>query len=215
MDIVDRLRKKYYTVLDAYDIMDEAAEEIERLRAELSKCQASDEMLNECCSDLDRVKAEKEHYIKVWSDVCDENQGLLNEIERLKAELEAETQRRWDGNRIASAEATADFNEMRDMAVKEMARWAREAGASQAGEAKLREALEALAKLGNGDVFGSSLGNQMAFNAFCLPYDDTALKEAIKQGQRETLLEAAAEFDSRGEFQGHGESLRRMAGGIK
>ena len=37
-------------------------------------------------AEIERLKAEKEHYIKVWSDVCDENQGLLNEIERLKAE---------------------------------------------------------------------------------------------------------------------------------
>ena len=66
----------------------------------------------------------------------------------------------------------------------EIERLKAELAASQAREAKLREALEALAKLGNGCVFGSSLGNQMAFNAFCLPYDDTALQEAIKQGQR-------------------------------
>jgi hypothetical protein len=44
--------------------------------------------LHECCSDLDRVKVEKEHYIKVWSNVCDENQGLLNEIERLREALD-------------------------------------------------------------------------------------------------------------------------------
>jgi hypothetical protein len=120
-------------------------------------------------SEIERLKAEKEHYIKVWSDVCDENQGLLNEIERLKAELEAETQRRWDGNRIASAEATADFNEMRDMAVKEMARWAREAGASQAREAKLREII---------DRMDYREGNKVPYG------DSTALQEAIKQGQR-------------------------------
>ena len=52
-----------------------------------------------------------------------------NEIERLKAELEAETQRRWDGNRIASREA------------------AEELAGCQAREAKLRKALEKIARM--------------------------------------------------------------------
>jgi hypothetical protein len=77
-----------------------------------------------------------------------------------------------------------DAYDVMDAAADEIERLKAELAASQAREAKLREALEALAKLGNGCVFGSSLGNQMAFNAFCLPYDDTALQEAIKQGQR-------------------------------
>jgi hypothetical protein len=107
-------------------------------------------------------------------------QGILESIKALRAELAAETQRRWDGNRIASDEATADFNEMRDMAVKEMARWAREAGASQARESKLREII---------DRMDYREGNKVPYG------DSTALKEAIKQGQRELLLEAADRFN--------------------
>jgi hypothetical protein len=79
--------------------------------------------------------------------------------------------------------------------------------ASQAREAKLREAV-ILCKYAAGHpekVYG------ITKNALALPTDDTALKEAIKQGKREILLKAATEFDSRGEFQGHGESLRKMA----
>jgi hypothetical protein len=103
------------------------------------------------------------------------------EIERLKAELEAETQRRWDGNRMASAEATADFNEMRDMAVKEVGKWSREAGASQAREAKLREGLTKIAA--NTVNWYTSIQDAQA--ALALPTDDTALQEAIKQAKRE------------------------------
>jgi hypothetical protein len=58
------------------------------------------------------------------SDLAAERAAMADEIERLKAELEAETQRRWEGNRIASSEA------------------AEELAASQAREAKLREALK-------------------------------------------------------------------------
>ena len=103
------------------------------------------------------------------------------EIERLKAELEAETQRRWEGNRIASDEAAADFNEMRDMAVKEMARWAREAGASQAREAKLLGLIQELDTNYDHRYEVQTIITQ----ALDLPSDDTALQEAIKQGQRE------------------------------
>jgi hypothetical protein len=145
----------------------EAAVEI--LRTELSKYQASDELLNECCLDLDRVEAERDA-------------------------------------------ATADFNEMRDMAVKEMARWAREAGASQARKAKLREAV-ILCKYAAGHpekVYG------ITKNALALPTDDTALKEAIKQGQREILLEAADVLDTFASKRcGHSDEIRRMADEIK
>jgi hypothetical protein len=95
------------------------------------------------------------------------------EIERLKAERDA---------------ATADFNEMRDMAVKEMARWAREAGASQAREAYFREALNQLwanTRLSTAEV------TSIIKATFTIPSDDSALKEAVKQGQREILLKAA------------------------
>jgi flagellar biosynthesis/type III secretory pathway protein FliH len=60
----------------------------------------------------------------------------------------------------------------RDAAIKEMARWAREAGASQAREAKLREALEWCGKYEEDD--------HPANQVLALPTDDTALKEAIK-----------------------------------
>jgi uncharacterized small protein (DUF1192 family) len=146
---------------DVHEALIGLNKDMNALKAELSKYQASDEMLNECCSDLDRRKAE------------------------------------------------------RDAAIKEIGKWAREAGASQAREAKLREALESLAKLGNGGVFGSSLGNQMAFNAFCLPYDDTALKEAIKQGQREVLMEAADLCEGYTWADSVQKSIRRMAEEIK
>ena len=138
------------------------------------------------------------------------------EIKRLKAELAAETQRRWDGNRIASNEAAADFNELRDIAVKEMARWAREAGASQAREAKLREALvKCSVQLGN---LGYSANH--ADRALALPTDNLALQQAIKQGQREVLLEAADIFDKSEYLEQCGgfnfsRDLRRMAEEIK
>jgi hypothetical protein len=75
----------------------------------------------------------------------------------------------------------------RDAAIKEIGKWSREAGASQAREAKLLEALvKCSVQLGN---LGYSANH--ADQALILPTDDTALQEAIKQGQREALLEAA------------------------
>jgi chromosome segregation ATPase len=81
MSIVERLRtgldwdysEQNTGVLIQYGdtLLTEAADEIESLEAE-----------------IEQLKAEKEHYIKVWSDVCDENQGLLNEIERLREALD-------------------------------------------------------------------------------------------------------------------------------
>jgi len=103
------------------------------------------------------------------------------EIERLKAELAAETQRRWDGNRIASAEATEEL------------------AASQAREAKLRDRLEYIdaylaSYLIDGDKQLNGLLLDVRFER-SLPSDDSALKEAIKQGQREVLMEAAEWFN--------------------
>jgi len=81
----------------------------------------------------------------------------------------------------------------------------------------LRDALERLAKLGNGDVFGNSEGNTIAYAAYTLPSDSTELdtyleengwrqcakgqyitqycglvEEAVRQAKREALLEAAS-----------------------
>lgn len=61
----------------------------------------------------------------------------------------------------------------------------------QAREAKLREALDRLARLGNGPHYGNSVGNDIAKEALALPQDDTALKEYRKK----VLLEAAGRLD--------------------
>lgn len=62
---------------------------------------------------------------------------------------------------------------------------------SQAREAKLREALDRLARLGNWPHYGNSVGNDIAKEALALPQDDTALKEYRKK----VLLEAAGRLD--------------------
>lgn len=166
--------------------------------AKIERLQASDEMLDECCSDLDRVAAEKEHYIKVWSDVCDENQGLLNKIERLKAKLEAETQRRWDGNRIASNEAAEELAEVkkywsethanlatcqaeRDAWENACSHWENETIASQAREAALRELLTQFELWESYDDPETPIKDELAR----IGSDDTALQEAIKQAKKE------------------------------
>ncbi len=60
----------------------------------------------------------------------------------------------------------------------------------QAREEKLREALDRLARLGNGPHYGNSVGNDIAKEALALPQDDTALKEYRKK----VLLKAADWF---------------------
>jgi hypothetical protein len=101
----------------------------------------------------------------------------------------------------------------RDAAIKEVAKWAREAGASQAREAKLREALEWCGKYEEDD--------HPANQVLALPTDDTALQEAIKQGQREVLMKAAEKFctmdSAEADWEGEWASdhLRKMAEEIK
>ena len=154
------------------------------------------------------------------------------EIERLKAELEAETQRRWEGNRIASSEAAEELADVkkywaeahtathtklatsqaeRDAAIKEIGKWAREAGASQAREAKLRELLTQFELWESYDDPETPIKDALAR----IGSDDTALKEAIKQGQREILLKAAdfgTAIDDRGVLKFE---LRKMAEELK
>jgi hypothetical protein len=58
---------------------------------------------------IERVRkqqAEKDHYIDAWSDMCDENQKLRNE-------LDAEREKRWEGNRIAASEHAEEVRELR------------------------------------------------------------------------------------------------------
>jgi hypothetical protein len=109
----------------------------------------------------------------------------------------------------------------RDAAIKEVAKWSREAGASQAREAKLREALETVkVDLIDGRLFAAVVDTKSwhprVLNAIALPTDDTALKEAIKQGQRAALLEAADVLDTFASKRcGHSDEIRRMVDEIK
>ena len=52
--------------------------------------------------------------------------------------------------------------------------------AAQAREKVLRDALEKLACLGNGDRHGNSIGNEIAIDALSVLADDTALRAALK-----------------------------------
>jgi hypothetical protein len=62
--------------------------------------------------------------------------------------------------------------------------------AEQACSAQLRDGLEKIACLGNGDQHGNSVGNCMAIDLLGIPHDDTALME---WGAR--LLEKIANHD--------------------
>jgi hypothetical protein len=126
----------------------EAAEEIERLRTELSKYQASDEMLNECCADLDRLKAERDTALRISEQHCDVVNNMVMQL-----------------------------------------------AASQAREAKLREALETVkVDLIDGRLFAAVVDTKSwhhrVLNAIALPTDDTALQEAV-----EAALQDSPEFD--------------------
>ena len=91
-----------------------------------------------------------------------------------------------------------------------------ELAASQAREAKLREALSHLyaeyeyqESIGNVPI--GRIEKDFASIRLALPSDDSALKEAIKQGQREILLKAAdfgTAIDDRGVLKFE---LRKMA----
>ena len=86
----------------------------------------------------------------------------------------------------------------------------------QAREQLRIDALYALAKLGNGDHYGNSEGNLIAYKALAMPSDSTALDELKRQWQRETLLEAADCFMNDPDYLVHDvfsitTMLRRMA----
>lgn len=149
---------------------------------------------------LRRYKRDRSGYAEYCHQAADE-------IERLKAGLAAETQRRWDGNRIASAEAAEELAEC------------------QAREAKLRTALEMyLMPMPDKDTTVMAIliaATETAMQALALPTDNTALKEAIKQAKRDVLLEAAEKFctmdSAEADWEGEWASdhLRRMAEEIK
>jgi len=80
----------------------------------------------------------------------------------------------------------------RDAAIKEIGKWSREAGASQAREAKLRELLTQFELWESYDDPETPIKDALARIGSS---DDTALKEAIRQGQREVLMEAAEWFN--------------------
>lgn len=46
------------------------------------------DLLEEAADELERVRKLYEHYQDEWSDVCNENQCLINEITLLKTKLE-------------------------------------------------------------------------------------------------------------------------------
>ena len=62
-------------------------------------------MLEEKDAEIESLRAEIKH---LEDRATEEIESLEAEIEHLKAELAAETQRRWDGNRIASDEAAEE-----------------------------------------------------------------------------------------------------------
>jgi hypothetical protein len=130
-----------------------------------------DTLLTEAADEITLLRVEKKDLVKQRDDLVQDNLAMISEIERLKAELEAETKRRWDGNRIASAEAAEELAEC------------------QAREAKLRETLDEIGNL-NQEARFSPVITQIVRVALALPTDDTALKEAI-----EAALQASPEFD--------------------
>jgi hypothetical protein len=123
----------------------------------------------------------------VWSDAGYECLDIqIKKTAELEAELEAERQRRWEGNEANS----------------------RELAESQAREAKLRKVLELAEVWRTKTLF--AMRRDMYEAAIALPADDTALKESIKQAKREALLEAAEWFRRHGHLRWVTE-LRKMA----
>jgi hypothetical protein len=59
---------------------------------------------------------------------------------------------------------------------------------AQADNKMLRDVLERLACLGNGDKHGNSIGNEIAINALAQPIDGTALRAALK-AERERIAD--------------------------
>ena len=56
--------------------------------------------------------------------------------------------------------------------------------AAQVRILELREALDELARLGNGDSYGNSIGNCIAQKALAIPTDDTALRKLVAKHVR-------------------------------
>ena len=57
---------------------------IEKLRRYAGNVWLSTQTELDAANEIERLRAEKEHYIEAWSDVCNENQGLRNELDALK-----------------------------------------------------------------------------------------------------------------------------------
>lgn len=100
--------------------------------------------------------------------------------------------------RIAELEQQLrDYKYEWEMACERYRAMKQQAKECQAREAKLRKALEQFASvnLTEDNCASFSVANRRIKNianmALALPHDDTALKEYVKQAQREALLEAA------------------------
>jgi hypothetical protein len=98
----------------------------------------------------------------------------------------------------------------RDAAIKEIGKWARDAGASQAREAQLRELLTQFELWESYDDPETPIRDALAR----IGSDDTALKEAIKQAKKDALFDAADMFVQQSRHEASYE-LRRMAEEIK
>ncbi len=103
--------------------------------------------------------------------------SAYEEIDHLRAEIE-ECKRERDDAKVPAFDLVRERNE----ALADLA-------ASQAREAKLRDALDKLARLGNGGYYGNSEGNRIAQDALALPQDYSALRD-----HDAALLEEAAQL---------------------
>ena len=99
-------------------------------------------------------------------------------IAELERELAAETNNKQEFERdwLACCDKLNDERrihlELEEILVKKLE-------AAQARERMLRDTLERLACLGNGDKHGNSVGNEIAIDALAQPTDDTALQNLI------------------------------------
>jgi hypothetical protein len=173
-------------------------------------------MLEEKDAEIERLKAELNEAKSMQCTSPWPDSPPCRAIERLKAELAAETQRRWDGNRIASSEAAKELADVKKYCADAHTATHTKLAASQAREAYFRECLHNCYGV---DEDGVEYINYATIKeALALPTDDTALKDAINLGQVEILLEAAeaiikdaARIGSDWVSAHHADTLRKMA----
>ena len=134
-----------------------SAYKLAALQAENEMLRLAEEGAKEAFGHIVQMKQDAEKSVSRMEQTIQSQQGVIGSFRTQLAEAQAEAQK--------YASKYAIMRGLRDGQIKHVEAAFAERDAAQADAARLREALEKLARLGNGDKYGNSVGNEIAIAA--------------------------------------------------